>query len=201
MQNFKNQKPNSSDNAVTLRKKRPSDFSEATRLKVVDLYVTNNLAATNIAEQLNLSYSNVRTLMKRSGVVMRSESEKSKLVIYREIRMCKHSACNAEFQIMNAAQVYCRTCAPTKRAYSRLRYYDLSQPEFESLWNSQQGLCKLCDAVLIEGGSTNMNVDHCHQSGRVRGLVCHRCNIVLGFMDKAPLGEQFKRLTVYLESE
>lgn len=200
MRNFKNQKQNSLDVAATLRRKCPSDFSESTRLTVVDLYVNEALAATNIAKKLNLSYSNVRTLLKRSGVTMRSESEKSKLLVYRQIRTCKHSACNAEFQIINPAQVYCRICAPTKRAYARLKYYDLSQPEFESLWNSHHGLCKLCDVKLVDGGSTNMNVDHCHQTGKVRGLVCHRCNIVLGFMDKTSLDEQFQRLTTYLGS-
>jgi hypothetical protein len=79
-----------------------------------------------------------------------------------------------------------------------LKYYNLSQPEFDALFAKQGGLCALCDQALIDGGSTHLNVDHDHETGVVRGLLCHRCNIIIGFLDKKELHTQFERIASYL---
>ncbi len=115
---------------------------------------------------------------------------------YRTVRECRH--CAESFTITNAAQVYCMTCYPGKTAYQRLKYYNLSQPEFEELLNKQLGLCALCDNLLKQGGSTNLNVDHCHVTGKVRGLVCHKCNMMLGFVDKGEWFNRLQRVTTYI---
>jgi len=94
---------------------------------------------------------------------------------------------------MNPAQMYCRKCCPSDDsfAYARLKFYGLSHPEFEAILRAQNDCCALCDDPLRHGGSSGLNVDHCHVTGKVRGLVCHKCNMMLGFMDK---GEWFNRL-------
>ena len=101
---------------------------------------------------------------------------------------------------MNTAQVYCRTCCPSDIpfAYQRLKYYDLSHPEFEAMWQAQNGLCALCDEALRLGGSTGVNVDHCHISGRVRGLLCHRCNMLLGLLESGTWFNKLQRIANYL---
>jgi hypothetical protein len=99
---------------------------------------------------------------------------------------------------MNNAQVYCRTCCPNKSAYQRLKYYDLSQPEFDAMRLTQKGLCALCSNMLIEGGATNLNVDHCHITGKVRGIVCHKCNIMIGFVDDEGWFNRLQRLGDYI---
>jgi hypothetical protein len=87
---------------------------------------------------------------------------------------------------MNPAQVYCTTCCPRNVpfAYDRLKLYGLSHPEFEKMWRTQNGLCVLCDDPLQLGGSSGVNVDHCHVTGKVRGLLCHKCNMLLGLLEK-----------------
>lgn len=112
------------------------------------------------------------------------------------MRECRH--CADSFTITNAAQVYCTTCCPDKAAYQRLKYYNLSQPEFESMLMIQRGLCALCDDPLKQGGSTNLNVDHCHVTGKVRGLVCHKCNMMLGFVDKGEWFNRLQRVATYI---
>lgn len=119
---------------------------------------------------------------------------------FRSSRVCRH--CKGEFTIVNPAQVYCKICCPTGVAYQRLKLYKLSQPEFEALWKKQSGACALCDSELSDGGSTGkgLNIDHCHETGQVRGLLCHRCNIMVGLTDKGDWCHRLDRLQMYIAS-
>lgn len=44
---------------------------------------------------------------------------------------------------------------------------------------AQDGKCAICDK-RPKKGSPSLHVDHCHNSGRVRKLLCVRCNMALG---------------------
>lgn len=171
------------------------------RQSIVDMYVNEKLSSVGILERLqgsniDINYSGVITLLHTAGV-MRTRSEASRNITFTEVRQCKH--CQIEFTIINNAQVYCRTCCPNKMAYQRLKYYNLSQPEFEVLLSKQGHNCALCGNKLIEGGSTNLNVDHCHNTGRVRGLLCHRCNMIVGFLDKGEWPTQLHKIESYVK--
>lgn len=55
----------------------------------------------------------------------------------------------------------------------------------------QDGVCKICTnpetAVYPQTGKIkNLTVDHCHKTGRVRGLICFSCNIILGHLEDRP---------------
>ncbi len=44
-----------------------------------------------------------------------------------------------------------------------------------------------CDRELIIGGPANSHretADHCHSTGRPRALLCHTCNVQLGFYER-----------------
>jgi hypothetical protein len=53
----------------------------------------------------------------------------------------------------------------------------------------QAGLCGICmdEISLIPGSKNFRDVDHDHQTGKVRGLLCHQCNIGLGGFKDSPL--------------
>lgn len=169
----------------------------------IDLYVHEKRSSVMIIDYLkskgfDVSYNSLLTKLRELGVI-RSRSDVTKCVQFSEKRCCRH--CNESFTITNSAQVYCRTCCPTKRAYQRLKYYRLSQSEFEHMLQDQQRKCKLCQTELIEGGVTNLNVDHSHVTGKVRGLLCHRCNMIVGFVDGTNLSTRLEALKNYIERE
>lgn len=43
---------------------------------------------------------------------------------------------------------------------------------------AQSGKCKICMKVLVK-----FHIDHCHTTGKVRGLLCHGCNLKLAGFD------------------
>ena len=55
------------------------------------------------------------------------------------------------------------------------KYADLSEAGYEYLLESQGGVCSICGQVMEP-----INIDHDHDTGRVRGLLCTPCNLGLG---------------------
>ena len=70
-----------------------------------------------------------------------------------------------------------------KRDRNRQRLYGLAPADFAALLAGQDGKCAICRG---EPTARNFHVDHCHTSGRVRGLLCHHCNTMLGLAADDP---------------
>lgn len=56
--------------------------------------------------------------------------------------------------------------------------YGLTLEEHRVMMNNQNGKCSICETELTE---ENCRVDHHHESGKVRDLLCHHCNALIGF--------------------
>lgn len=67
---------------------------------------------------------------------------------------------------------------------NRLRKYDISVDQYLSLLEEQEGKCALCR--VSEDPKKSLSVDHDHQSGRVRGLLCTQCNAIIERVLKSP---------------
>lgn len=65
------------------------------------------------------------------------------------------------------------------RRYKKL--YNLSADDFDLMMKEQKGLCGICESSL---SNIHTHVDHCHNRGIVRGLLCSRCNQAIGLMDE-----------------
>lgn len=135
---------------------------------------------------------------KAKGVVMSSckkcRSEKRK----------KHRANNPDLQKKADKEAYIRQ-RESRIAYAR-KYrklhpqrtrntnlkakYGITAIDYEKMLARQKGCCAICGK---HQGSLNkiLCVDHCHNSGKVRGLLCDTCNKFLGFYEK--LSEQCER--------
>ena len=80
-----------------------------------------------------------------------------------------------------------------------LKKYNLTHELYEKMLLKQEGKCAICKMLFEE---TKPNIDHDHDTGAVRGLLCSPCNIVLGYIEKIQKNIKdfdFVKFTEYLE--
>lgn len=77
------------------------------------------------------------------------------------------------------------------RATTRRRVYGLDQAGFDALMEAQGGVCAICGRQ-----GHPLHVDHDHETGDVRGLLCGRCNSALGLLGDSI--EQAQKAVDYL---
>tara|TARA_R110002167_G_scaffold71719_2_gene202249 strand:- start:34 stop:438 length:405 start_codon:yes stop_codon:yes gene_type:complete len=103
----------------------------------------------------------------------------------------------------------CKVCSKTKNAqyyidnktkfkvYNLSKNYGVSQEDFIALLKEQDSRCKICGVNTLEESGKTLHLDHCHDSGKVRGLLCQTCNTGLGhFRDNV---SNLKKAIKYLE--
>lgn len=64
--------------------------------------------------------------------------------------------------------------------------YGLSREKYEALLVSQNHLCAIClkEETSIDGRTKkkkSLSIDHCHRTGSIRGILCWRCNAMIGY--------------------
>lgn len=64
------------------------------------------------------------------------------------------------------------------------REFGISLKEYNSMLETQHRVCAICEQKCDI--ALSLAVDHCHTSGKVRGLLCSRCNTGLGLFRDAP---------------
>lgn len=78
-----------------------------------------------------------------------------------------------------------------KRSHLK-RLYGLTEAQYFSLLTEQRNRCKLCDCYLMKPF-----IDHDHETGKVRGILCPKCNTGIGLLDDSP--ERLRAAAAYLE--
>lgn len=61
--------------------------------------------------------------------------------------------------------------------------YGLTLADYDALLAEQGGVCAVCRTHETK---LPLHVDHCHSTGRVRGLLCSNCNTALGKLKESP---------------
>lgn len=76
--------------------------------------------------------------------------------------------------------------------------YRITAAEYEGIIERQRGKCPICSRdVRAAKGKGFPPVDHDHESGRVRGVLCHKCNLWLGILEQMEAGA-LERIAKYL---
>jgi hypothetical protein len=69
---------------------------------------------------------------------------------------------------------------PATRDRFNKRFYNISLDEYNKLLLEQNSLCAICSTNNPGRENKRFNIDHDHKTGRVRGLLCYNCNLILG---------------------
>jgi hypothetical protein len=104
-----------------------------------------------------------------------------------DCRKCRNSY-RRKFRQQNKAQFaeYEGTEVFKQKTFAKnlRKNYGLSVEDFEKMEAKQDGKCAVCLRPEFHKTKKRLSVDHCHTTGQIRGLLCHRCNVVLGLVNE-----------------
>lgn len=80
------------------------------------------------------------------------------------------------------------------------RYYGISIDDYNQMFNKQQGCCAIC-GIHQSKIQRKLQVDHNHITKEIRGLLCHKCNVGIGFLCADNGTDLLKQSIRYLEIE
>lgn len=102
------------------------------------------------------------------------------------MKKCKH--CNTEHNLRGHS---CRVCK------DGLYRYNMTRNDILALHEAQNCKCALCEKDLeMFVGRSGGFIDHCHTTGKVRSILCNRCNTIVGGLENTEV--PLERLLNYL---
>ncbi|MBE8475404.1 endonuclease VII domain-containing protein [Streptomyces justiciae] len=138
------------------------------------------------------AYHQARQLAKGKNVRPRVETPEG----HKFCRSCgeikPHSEWHRNATASDGLATCCKACKAVRGRQGHLkRQYGITEAERDQLIASQGGVCCICLAAVPE------HVDHCHKTGRVRGVLCFSCNAALGQFKDRP--DAIRRAAAYVE--
>lgn len=100
-----------------------------------------------------------------------------------------------EHYVRNKADILKRT-----KQYFYKKQYGMTREQVTELIEQQNNRCAICQKHPSErlAGGARLRVDHCHTTGKIRGLLCHSCNAALGLFKDDP--SLLLKAALYLET-
>ena len=110
--------------------------------------------------------------VKSTSLFHRHSSTKDKLSPY--CKPCANAAANKHYK----KDPHRRWCFNIKRQYG------ITAVQYYMMLDLQGGVCAVCKGVDEVSSTRNyrMPIDHCHETGRVRGILCTNCNRAIGLL-------------------
>ena len=68
-----------------------------------------------------------------------------------------------------------------RRKQDLKKSYNITLEDYDHMFEQQKGVCAICGKVDVTG--RRLAVDHDHKTGKVRGLLCTRCNVRVGILE------------------
>ena len=114
-------------------------------------------------------------------------------------RLCRTEKPVEEYYIRkeggkNRPRTECKECI---RELARYRVHGVCSTKYDEMMVKQKGCCAVCSSKIGSSRYTRLAVDHCHKTGKVRGLLCSNCNTAIGLMKDSPV--RMQKAIQYLE--
>ncbi len=110
----------------------------------------------------------------------------------------KIAAYRLEHRVVAAARAKVTYAEQREKARARQlkRLYGITLDTYNQMLDAQAGRCAICGSTL---SSRSLDVDHDHDTGKVRGLLCQSCNHGIGHFGDSP--EILREAVAYLEGQ
>jgi nitrate/TMAO reductase-like tetraheme cytochrome c subunit len=99
----------------------------------------------------------------------------------KECSRCRVAKPHSEFgknaRMDDQLDYYCLDC---RRANKLKQRYKVTPEDYDRMYEEQGGVCRICHKECCTG--KRLAVDHCHETGKVRGLLCSNCNRGIGHL-------------------
>ena len=115
--------------------------------------------------------------------------------------------CNRERRRQIVAKIVCQQCGRTAPHFAkgvcrpcytnnvkRRGKYGIEPAQYVAMVKDQRGLCTICEEPL----KRQPHIDHCHETGMIRSLLCYKCNVGLGSFGDDP--ERLRAAAKYIEA-
>jgi len=161
----------------------------------------SGLSLSAISRRTGQAFGTVRAHLIRAGVLrVRHQRVQDGMAM---CKCCQERKPVEEFPSLTYGKYWCRDCLNKANHAHQLRRNQCSTDLFESLLRAQDGKCAICGVSeghrSRRGTVCRLAVDHDHQTGKVRGLLCNNCNRGLGrFKDSV---ENLEAALRYLKRE
>ena len=83
-----------------------------------------------------------------------------------------------------------------QKNYRLMKAHGITMADFKAMEAAQNGVCAICGGQ--EPVHPRLNVDHCHETGMVRALLCTPCNTALGLAGDDP--DRLRAMAEYVEA-
>ena len=140
------------------------------------------------------AHPDVRARINKKRVATRASGDEAERYRIRRSKMTDEmkEEARAKSRLYNSKNKLRIRLAKAKKAYG------IGEAEHASLRARQDGKCAVCGIELDTITPKHVHIDHCHLTKRVRGILCHKCNVGIGhFNDDVPL---LRKAILYLES-
>jgi hypothetical protein len=175
------------------------ELDNETISKILQLYNTG-ASILHIKAKLDLSHKVIIRILDDNNIKRRTHGEQLRKKVddgYLCCSVCKKKQPVCEFYTRGAyvdgTPTYRNACKQCDRTSSKVRIrgalkrqYNLTLEEYDSMFIDQNGLCAICEkpesSKTVDGHIKLLCVDHDHNTGKVRQLLCNKCNRALGML-------------------
>ncbi len=104
----------------------------------------------------------------------------------KQCRSCGVEKPLSEFHKRSDTGKYQNGCKECYHSAQMKRNYGITLEVYDRMYEQQNGLCAICRLPQLSKRNTRFCVDHDHDTGQVRGLLCDSCNRGIGLLKDDP---------------
>lgn len=104
---------------------------------------------------------------------------------HKTCRLCHTEKPLDEFYYRKDSNKYRSECKDCLIELVKYREYGVCKVKYEELLLAQGGSCAICKTKFSNSRYNKLSIDHCHTTGKVRGLLCNNCNTAIGLLKES----------------